>query len=141
MANDKEYSNDEITVFWKPDICIHAAECVKGLPAVFDPNKKPWVNLKNSESKEIMATIDKCPSGALSYKTSGALVDENILETSSAKLNVRLNGPLIVKGNFELFDADGNEIETKSKIAICRCGASENKPFCDGSHSKIGFQG
>ena len=40
----KEYSNGELTVVWKPDLCIHAAECVKGLPQVFDPNKKPWVD-------------------------------------------------------------------------------------------------
>ncbi|GBD90012.1 iron-binding zinc finger CDGSH type [bacterium BMS3Abin04] len=47
----------------------------------------------------------------------------------------------MVEGNFELFDAEGNEVETKSKVAICRCGASEDKPFCNGSHLKIGFQG
>ena len=141
MANDKEYSNDEITVFWKPDICIHSAECVKGLPEVFDPNKKPWVNLKNSESKEIMATIDKCPSGALSYQVKNESNEENSSIVSAANLNLLSNGPIIVEGDFKIFDVNGNEIETKSKIAICRCGASGNKPFCDGSHSKIGFQG
>lgn len=71
MTNNKEYSNAEVTVFWKPDICIHAAECVKGLPTVFDPNKKPWVNLKKASSKDVIMTIDKCPSGALSYKSYG----------------------------------------------------------------------
>lgn len=141
MTNNKEYSNAEVTVFWKPDICIHAAECVKGLSAVFDPNKKPWVNLKNASSKDLIMTIDKCPSGALSYKVMGSLQEENSIKGSVTKLNVLQNGPLIVEGNFELFDAEGNEAETKSKVAICRCGASENKPFCDGSHSKIGFQG
>jgi len=141
VTNNKEYSNREVTVFWKPDICIHAAECVKGLPTVFDPNKKPWVNLKYASSKDVMMIIDKCPSGALSYKAMDSLQEENNLKGPVTKLNVLQNGPLKVEGNFELFDAEGNEVETKSKVAICRCGASENKPFCDGSHSKIGFQG
>ena len=71
----------------------------------------------------------------------GSLQEENNIERSVTKLNVLQNGPLMVEGNFELFDAEGNEVETKSKVAICRCGASEDKPFCNGSHLKIGFQG
>jgi 3-phenylpropionate/trans-cinnamate dioxygenase ferredoxin subunit len=51
------------------------------------------------------------------------------------------NGPLIVEGQVELFDTEGNEITVdKPRIALCRCGASSNKPFCDGTHSQIGFQ-
>lgn len=54
-------------------------------------------------------------------------------------IKVLKNGPLSVSGEFELIDAEGNRIETKGKAALCRCGASTNKPFCDGTHSKIGF--
>ena len=63
----KEYENDEIVVIWKPQSCIHAAECVKALPKVYDPKAKPWINIKNATTEELKAQIGKCPSGALSY--------------------------------------------------------------------------
>jgi 3-phenylpropionate/trans-cinnamate dioxygenase ferredoxin subunit len=50
------------------------------------------------------------------------------------------NGPYIVKGEVELIDADGNKFPVEKRMALCRCGASTEKPFCDGTHSKIGFQ-
>ena len=139
MANDKEYSNDEITVFWKPDICIHSAECVKGLPKVFNPEKKPWIDINAASAGEIASTINNCPSGALSYKLVNMLNEKNQSVINSTKLKINRNGPIIVEGNFNLFDSEGNLIETKSRAALCRCGASANKPFCDGSHSKISF--
>jgi uncharacterized Fe-S cluster protein YjdI len=63
----KEYSNEEITVVWKSQKCIHAAECVKALPKVYNPNERPWINIENATSEELKAQIMKCPSGALSY--------------------------------------------------------------------------
>ncbi|GAA4278599.1 (4Fe-4S)-binding protein [Aquimarina mytili] len=69
MANDikKEYSNQEITVVWKPGKCIHAGICVKTLPNVYDPNGKPWIKPENASTEALIKQIDKCPSGALSY--------------------------------------------------------------------------
>jgi len=141
MATIKEYTNNEITIIWKPDLCIHAAECVKGLPQVFNPENRPWVDIKAANSAELMATIDKCPSGALTYKNKSEEKEEVKSENIFTKINVLKNGPLIVKGNFEIFDADNNKLETKSTVALCRCGASKNHPFCDGSHTGIGFTG
>ncbi len=63
----KEYSNDEIVIVWKPKTCIHAAECVKALPKVYNPNGKPWLKIENATTEELKAQISKCPSGALSY--------------------------------------------------------------------------
>lgn len=68
MAEEKEYTNGEITVVWKPDICEHSANCVRGLPQVFKPGEKPWIRVENASTQEIKNTIDTCPSGALSYK-------------------------------------------------------------------------
>lgn len=141
MATIKEYSNNEITIIWKPDLCIHAAECVKGLPKVFNPEKRPWVDITAANSAELMETIDKCPTGALTYKNFSGEKEEVKSENISAKINVLKNGPLIVKGNFKIFDAENNKLETKSTAALCRCGASKNHPFCDGSHTGIGFNG
>lgn len=63
----KEYTNGEITVVWKPKVCIHAGECVKALPNVYKPQEKPWINIENASSEELKAQIDLCPSGALSF--------------------------------------------------------------------------
>lgn len=63
-----EYSNNEITILWKPKICIHAAECVKRLPKVYRPKEKPWLLMENATTEELKDQIKTCPSGALSYK-------------------------------------------------------------------------
>ena len=68
-----KYTSEEITISYDPKICIHAAECVNGLPSVFDPQKKPWVNVTGANSSEIIEVINKCPSGALEYE----LIDIN----------------------------------------------------------------
>jgi uncharacterized Fe-S cluster protein YjdI len=66
--NIKEYSNGEVTVLWDSSKCIHSANCVKNLPEVFKPKEKPWVQMENSTSENIISTVNKCPSGALSLK-------------------------------------------------------------------------
>jgi uncharacterized Fe-S cluster protein YjdI len=68
MSKTHEYSNGEITVVWQPEVCIHSANCVKNLAAVFKPQEKPWIRVENASSEEIMKAVDKCPSGALSYR-------------------------------------------------------------------------
>jgi uncharacterized Fe-S cluster protein YjdI len=64
----KEYTNGEITVVWQSGKCIHSANCVRHLSSVFQPKEQPWVNMENATSAEIIATVNKCPSGALSIK-------------------------------------------------------------------------
>ena len=63
----KEYSNDEITIVWKQGLCIHAAECLKALPQVYNPQERPWIKIENAATEELKNQIGKCPSGALSY--------------------------------------------------------------------------
>jgi len=62
------YSNNEITVVWKPDLCIHSGNCVRGLGKVFDPRRKPWIDLSQADSAAIIEQVKKCPSGALSIE-------------------------------------------------------------------------
>ena len=62
-----EYSNEDITIVWKPTVCIHAAKCVGALPAVYKPKEKPWINIENASTAELITQIGTCPSGALSY--------------------------------------------------------------------------
>ncbi|MDX5583399.1 MAG: (4Fe-4S)-binding protein [Aureibaculum sp.] len=135
----KKYKNDDITVVWKPKLCIHAAECVKRLPEVYDPKSKPWIKIENASSDALKSQIDKCPSGALSYYNN----NENNKEIMEAqiKVNAMENGPLLVDGSIEVTKPDGT-VEIKEKTtAFCRCGASVNKPYCDGQHRKIDFEG
>ena len=137
----KTYENDDLKIVWKPDLCIHSKKCWKGLLPVFDPRRRPWIDPAAASSEDIIAQIDQCPSGALSYKLKTNEAEEKIPDTVLCQVEVAQNGPLLVKGLIELKRADGS-IEIKEKMtAFCRCGASKNKPFCDGSHRSIGFEG
>jgi len=121
-------------VCWQPEKCMHSRECVKGLPKVFNNAKKPWIDIDSASSEEIMKVIDRCPSGALSYRK---VVKP---EQSSIKIKVLKNGPLLVEGDCILVDREGKEdAAVKGPLALCRCGGSREKPFCDGSHVRIGF--
>jgi uncharacterized Fe-S cluster protein YjdI len=137
----KEYSNKDLTVVWQPGKCIHSEKCYHGLSNVFNPKNRPWVNVSGAASLEIKNQIDKCPSGALSYKLINSdlekmekIEDEQIVEVSK-------NGPLMVYGNINVKHHDGSKTAKHRVTAFCRCGASNNKPYCDGSHKKIGFEG
>ncbi|WP_144549490.1 (4Fe-4S)-binding protein [Bacillus sp. X1(2014)] len=66
--NIKTYEAESIKIYWKPNICKHAAECVKGLPSVFNTQKRPWVSPRNATAEKIMEVIDRCPSKALTYE-------------------------------------------------------------------------
>ena len=135
----KEYSNGEITIFWKPKICIHAGECVKRLPDVYKPNEKPWMQIENATTTALKEQILACPSGALSYISKNQVKTKDM--ESKIKVNAMQNGPLLVDGIIEVTKPDGS-IENKEKTtAFCRCGASSNKPYCDGEHRKVDFKG
>ena len=135
----KNYTNGEVTVVWKPDLCIHSANCVNGLGEVFNTQARPWVNMQGASSERIIAQVQMCPSGALSYfkneegEKPVSAVEETLVEVLS-------NGPLVVYGTLRLKDKDGNETTRGPKTAFCRCGASGNKPFCDGSHLAAKFK-
>lgn len=136
----KKYDNGEITVVWQPHMCIHSKVCFHGLPEVFNPQKRPWVAVEGADTEAIVNQVNKCPSGALSYtlngeeKTEGEVVSETVVEVSP-------NGPLLLYGNVTIKGQDGTTQKKTKVTAFCRCGQSNNKPFCDGTHAKTGFQG
>jgi len=137
----KEYEKGDFTIVWKPKTCIHAATCVKTLPEVYDPNAKPWIKPENGSIEALKAQIDQCPSGALSYYVKGAAVAEVPNDVQETLVDVKPNGPLLVHGTLQITDQDGKDHKKERTTAFCRCGASNNKPFCDGQHSKVGFIG
>ena len=101
--------------------------------------QKPWIKIENATTNELKAQIKKCPSGALSYYING---EENIeTESMETKVEIMENGPLLVHGILKIIDKDGSSETKKKTTAFCRCGHSKNKPYCDGSHKKVGFIG
>lgn len=143
-TKQKEYSNGEVTVIWKPEICIHSENCFRGLPEVFDPKARPWIDAEGASTKAIVEQIKKCPSGALSYRMDDDHKDPSA-ESSSVEsetiVEVIENGPLMVYGKLKVTNKDGSEEIKHKTTAFCRCGGSHNKPYCDGTHTKIGFEG
>ncbi len=68
MEKKYEYTNGELTIIWQPSICQHAGICVKMLPKVYNPQERPWIKIENATTDKLIAQINKCPSGALSYR-------------------------------------------------------------------------
>jgi uncharacterized Fe-S cluster protein YjdI len=142
QSGRKTYSNGEVTVIWEPARCIHSEKCFHGLPAVFDPGRRPWIDVKAADSAAIAAQVRACPSGALSLGEAPAAAPAPEAPTAFvAPVEPVANGPLLIGCAVRLRLADGSEKHCPAPVALCRCGASANKPFCDGSHTRIGFQG
>ena len=136
----KEYSNGAITIIWQPGLCIHAERCFKGLPAVFDPSVRPWVNPQGANTDRIVAQVMECPSGALSYRMENDNSSSPEQAQASTSIEVATDGPLLISGPISLSGQHGEQQIDKPKVALCRCGYSSNKPFCDGSHKRQGWQ-
>jgi uncharacterized Fe-S cluster protein YjdI len=140
--NDRKYTNGEITVFWQPVKCVHATTCYRELLDVFNPRKRPWVNMNGASTEEIIRVVKLCPTQALSFAYNKDIEPENQTEMAENAVNevmVMKDGPIVLKGNFTLYDPDGKEIPHMKMTSLCRCGVSNNMPFCDGTHRKAGF--
>jgi glutamate synthase domain-containing protein 2 len=123
------YEGEKITIHDNRGICSHAGFCTDGLPKVFQMNTEPWINADAETVEKIIKTIKKCPSGALSYSIDGVLSNKF---SENPEILITKDGPYFVKGSIELRDEDNPESE--EHFALCRCGKSKNKPFCDGQH-------
>ncbi|NQX43387.1 Uncharacterized Fe-S cluster protein YjdI [Pedobacter steynii] len=134
----KKYSNGEVTIVWKPGVCIHSKICWRGLAEVFNPAERPWIKPEAATTDQIIAQVKRCPSGALSYYLNDQ-VEEPQESHAESIVEAVPNGPLLVYGNLIVKDKEGNETRKNKVTAFCRCGASANKPYCDGTHTKIGF--
>ncbi len=133
----REYSTDEIVVEWEPSLCFHSHNCVRSLPQVFDPSQRPWVRVDAASADEVEAAVARCPSGALRTRRTGV---SRSVRVDATQIRASANGPLLVSGAVRVLDADGAVLFEGEKAALCRCGGSANKPFCDGTHKKIDFR-
>ena len=134
----REYASVGITVMWDATRCIHTGRCLRGLSAVFNLDRRPWVDVAAAPPDQIAAVIRRCPTDALRYRPGPGLAEERL--DSPTTVELRPNGPLFVRGPINIVNQRGEVLGEETRVALCRCGASDNKPFCDNSHLRINFR-
>ncbi|RMB57644.1 hypothetical protein EAX61_11060 [Dokdonia sinensis] len=138
MSKIKDYSNGEITVHWEPSKCWHFGACVRMLPDVYDPEKKPWITPEDATTEALKNQIAQCPSGALSYSMDSQTITS--AEEGIRHLNILKDGPILSKKEVLVTYEDGTKETKFTRRSYCRCGASDNLPFCNGNHNKNNFK-
>lgn len=134
---EDHYIGKKITIHDNRSICAHAGYCTDNLSSVFRMKQEPWIAPDAASNEEIIAAVQKCPSGALSYSIDNV---ENQHQVNEPGIFIAPNGPYVVSGCPDLEDTTWAEGARKQQYTLCRCGASNNKPFCDGSHWSIEFK-
>lgn len=135
MSKLHHYGTDEIDVSYDVSRCIHYAACVRSLPRTFNPAKRPWVDPDASTADEVAGAVMRCPTGALHFKRIDGGADEPV--PGSNEIRVAENGPLYVYGDVRIETPEGEMLLEDTRVALCRCGRSKNKPFCDNSHEEV----
>lgn len=133
----KTYKGQDIVIHYDAARCIHAAECVRGAPLAFDPTTRPWIQPDNADAAIVAEVVQRCPTGALRAERG----DGTPLEPTAARNTAALqpDGPIYLRGRVVYSGGSQATLVEYTRLALCRCGASGNKPFCDGSHAKAGF--
>jgi len=129
------YVGSKITIHDNRALCAHAGICTDGLPSVWRMKHEPWIDPDGAGVDAIIDIVNRCPSGALSYSIDGV---EKGVAPARPTVTVLKDGPYHVAGGIGL-DVSRNEGASKESYALCRCGASKNKPFCDGTHWSVNF--
>lgn len=133
----ERYQGPELTIVDNRFICAHVGACTDGLPEVFRYGQEPWIDPTGADAARIESVIRQCPSGALTFARGGDAVRDF---GNDPAITVSRNGPYYVVGGCELDTDAWGEGASREHYALCRCGQSRNKPFCDGSHWEAGFE-
>jgi uncharacterized Fe-S cluster protein YjdI/CDGSH-type Zn-finger protein len=131
----RAYTGEGVTVYYDAARCIHYAECVRGLPAVFDTHQRPWIQPAHAAIPDVAEVVRRCPSGALSYELADGPAE--VPERPTA-IRLETDGPLLLRGELSIETAGGTESDTRA--ALCRCGLTANQPFCDHECRHRGWQ-
>lgn len=134
----RDYEGEQITVSFDFKRCLHVAECVRRAPQAFDKDRRPWIMPDRAAPETVVESVLACPTGALRYQMPDGSNPEQAPETNT--VFVMEDGPLYLRGQVELVGEDGKVLHRDYRLALCRCGLSENKPFCDDSHQEAGFE-
>ena len=134
----KLYYGKNIDLTFDAKRCIHAAECVNNLPQVFDTSRRPWILTDNALAEEVARVVELCPTGALHFVRKDGGRAEDVPEKNMVMIVA--DGPLYVRGRVTVYSSDGSLLLEDTRVALCRCGQSLIKPFCDNSHLATGFE-
>ena len=135
---DFDYPGKNATVSWNGPLCIHIGECGRAKGELFVGGRKPWCQPDLVTDTEVQEVVERCPTGALSVRLTDGSRPEKADSVNTVQ--VAYNGPLFVRGELELEAGPENVPGLKFRAALCRCGQSGNKPFCDNSHEDAGFR-
>ena len=145
MSKKEKYTfpGTKIDVEWDGRLCIHIAECGHAKGELFVGGRQPWCQPDLVALDDVIDVVERCPSGALTYETKTSKNKEQTIKERPDQENtvaVSYNGPYFVRGELDIEDSPGDKEGVAFRAALCRCGSSKNKPFCDNSHEVIGFK-
>lgn len=140
MAKEKafDYPGERATVTWHGKSCLHIGECGRAKGDLFVTGRTPWCQPDMASDDEVQDVVLRCPTGALSVSHADGSHQETADEENT--VHVAYNGPLFVRGELDIEGAPEDVPGLKFRSALCRCGQSRNKPFCDNSHDAAGFR-
>lgn len=131
-------ADGRITVEWYAGRCIHSANCVRALPRVFDPRRKPWVEPDAADADAIAAAVRRCPTGALQYvRGDGAAPEAPDVPSTATAIR---HGPLYLRGDLEVRAPDGTLLRRGTRVSVCRCARTQQQPFCDNTCRATGWR-
>jgi uncharacterized Fe-S cluster protein YjdI len=135
----RDYAAPGIVVHWAAERCIHTGRCIAAAPGVFDPKRRPWVDLSQADADAIARAVERCPTGALSYTRTDGAAAEPVPDLVT--IRVGRDGPLALHGRARVAGErvgaiDGDRTAT-GRFALCRCGRTQHPPFCDNSHQTL----
>ena len=136
MLSGRRYTAPGVTVSFDLARCLHVRACVQGLPQVFDVSARPWIQPANASAEAVAEVVRRCPTGALHALLSAGVPEQPGTPTTITPLP---DGPLSIRGDLRIVTPTGERQEVRA--ALCRCGASSNRPYCDGTHARIGWKG
>jgi len=132
-----EYAGERANVSWHGRYCIHIGECGRATGDLFVGGRKPWCEPDLASDDDVQDVVLRCPTGALSVSYADGSREEQADDDNT--VHVAYNGPLFIRGNLDIEGAPEQVPGLKFRAALCRCGKSKNKPFCDNSHIDDGF--
>lgn len=136
--NIYNYPGEQVDVSWDSRLCIHIGECGKSDGELFVGKRDPWCQPDLAELDNVIDVIARCPTGALTYqRKDGGSVETPVAENTVMVAN---NGPLYIQGDLDIDGAAEDMDGVRLRAALCRCGKSANKPFCDNAHEADGFK-
>jgi uncharacterized Fe-S cluster protein YjdI/CDGSH-type Zn-finger protein len=135
ISHARAYTAQGVTVFYDRGRCLHFAECIRGLPEVFAARKRPWIQPENASAEDVAEVVRRCPSGALHYRLKEGPPEEPVQPT---RVGFVADGPINLRGDLSIDVPAGRMREVRA--SLCRCGRTENEPFCDKACSRTGWR-